>query len=205
MNSIWKALVTSNDEGKSHSNEAQSSTARLSLSSSSVQSLLVFSARTVCERTAIGTRQSVEPDQNANGNEGEDERNRSHTRLVFRHGPRVCSSRWLGLGDYFRQRVSSTSCTYSSQQSEWRFAMDKIDHRIRCDFQVMDDFTNIYPPASWNQIEETYVHLHHRIFRTSFVRSSGKAKWKHWQKLWRSIKFVPCSSAWRAMFDELSV
>jgi len=35
--------------------------------SSSVQPLLVFSARTVAERTALGTRQSVEADQNADG------------------------------------------------------------------------------------------------------------------------------------------
>jgi len=33
----------------------------------SVQPLLVFSARTVTERTALGTRQSVEADQNVNG------------------------------------------------------------------------------------------------------------------------------------------
>ncbi|CAF5130848.1 unnamed protein product, partial [Rotaria sp. Silwood1] len=31
-----------------------------------VQPLLVFSARTVTERTALGTRQSVEADQNVN-------------------------------------------------------------------------------------------------------------------------------------------
>jgi hypothetical protein len=33
----------------------------------SVQPLLVFSARTVTGRTALGTRQSVEADQNVNG------------------------------------------------------------------------------------------------------------------------------------------
>ncbi len=35
--------------------------------SRSVQQLLVFSARTVAERTALGTRQSVEADQSADG------------------------------------------------------------------------------------------------------------------------------------------
>ena len=37
------------------------------MSPSRVQQLLVFSARTVTERTTLGTRQSVEADENVNG------------------------------------------------------------------------------------------------------------------------------------------
>lgn len=65
--------------------------------SSRVQPLLVFSARTVTERTALGTRQSVEADQNVNGME----------RIIgmiliisslFSHGSCICSCGWFSIG-----------------------------------------------------------------------------------------------------------
>lgn len=83
-----------------------------------VQSLLVFSARTVCERTAIGTRQSVEPDQNVNG----------MVHVYVR--PDGLASVIIADNEY-PQRVAHTLLN-----------------------KVMDDFTNVYPPSSWDKIEE---------------------------------------------------
>ena len=68
MNSILKVLVILNVEGEVHLFLIRSiKTLCYFPSLFSVQPLLVFSARTVTERTALGTRQSVEADENVNG------------------------------------------------------------------------------------------------------------------------------------------
>lgn len=62
---------------------------------SSVQPLLVFSARTVTERTALGMRQTVEADQNVNGKIHLKEYNLIVS--AFSYGTCLCSIRWLSF------------------------------------------------------------------------------------------------------------
>lgn len=83
-----------------------------------VQPLLVFSARTITERTAQGTRQSVDADQNVN----------AVVHVYVR--PDGLASVIVSDSEY-PQRVAHTLLT-----------------------KVMDDFTNTYPPSSWNSMVE---------------------------------------------------
>ena len=68
MNSILKVSVTSSVVGTIDLNEFSFISGYANFYFIfSVQQLLVFSARTITERTALGARQSVEADQNVNG------------------------------------------------------------------------------------------------------------------------------------------
>ncbi|CAF1301994.1 unnamed protein product [Rotaria sordida] len=83
-----------------------------------IRQILVFSARTVTERTALGVRQSVTFDEHLNG-----------------------------MVHVFVRPDGLASVTISDNEYPQRVAYNLLS-------KVMNDFSNLYPPASWSQMEK---------------------------------------------------
>jgi len=83
-----------------------------------VRQLLIFSARTVTERTALGTRQSVEAEQNVNA-----------------------------MVHVYVRPDGLAAVIVSNSEYPMRVAHTLLS-------KVTDEFTNIYPPATWSSMAE---------------------------------------------------
>ncbi|CAM4808974.1 unnamed protein product [Rotaria magnacalcarata] len=99
-----------------------------------VRESLVFSARTVIERTALGTRRSVEAYQNVNGKKNEN-----------------TSVRPDDLASVIVHASVSPDGLASVIASDSEYPQ-RVSHTLLS--QVMNDFTNTYPFTTWVQMEE---------------------------------------------------